>query len=203
MELSNTEHVSLEEKIDKVESWINHLNSECEVLPISPELVKEVLISFGANFDSAFSSSVKLKPGYKGYSTSAKRAGLRAVWGEKYAKFVDWANSYADEYETTTGDVLTVLPIPGKTVDGLVAKTKINGMKQFLNELTEFAMGTKDFNNFKIRLEARVFNGIVNMKGISRDLLLKVDIPNSNTQRPIALVPPGYVKDLFTFLKNN
>lgn len=135
-----------EEKLALVGGWIETIASEDRVDEIESGLLREVLVEFGANLEERPELESLSK-----YSNKAKRPGLDAVWGRtRVDEYSHWVQQYVLDYEQKTGKPLPVL-------EGTDVKT--SGMKQFLGELTAFAMSKMTFEDYKRLTEDRARKG--------------------------------------------
>ncbi|SRR5260221_9628671 len=137
-----------EEEIKIVNNWINNLSETGKVAEIDPMFLRSVLSEYGANFEPREELDSLSK-----YSNLNKRPGLDAVWGkENIDEYKNWIKEYILTYERETGTELPVL-------EGTNIKT--SGMMQFLGELTAYAAGKIDFENYKRLTEDRFQKGLV------------------------------------------
>lgn len=141
-----------EEKLASVTQWIDTIADEGRVDPISPEVLREVLTKFRADFEPRPELD-----SLSGYTSIAKKPGLDAVWGkEKVDRYKDWIKRYVSEYEIDTGKELPVLYDP-KTKKATTIKT--SGMMQFFGELTALAAEKMSFKKYKRLTEDRARKG--------------------------------------------
>jgi hypothetical protein len=188
----SAENRPIEHKIWAVISWADLLNDTGEVTPLDREVLRNVLTHFGANFENLTPETEEaLNP--RGYSNKAKRAGIEAIWGDKYEEFRSWARQWAHDYETQTGRTLPFINIiqDGKKV----GVTKISGMTQVFSQLTEYAAGTLPFEDFKLYTKIRIKNGKLRELGRS-DELEEIIPPNTTIPRKISSIPSGFVLDM-------
>lgn len=178
----------LEEKNVIVESWVKTISEKGIVgKEVTPEILKSVLENIGANFEN----ELKLEPLRK-YSNLNKRPGLDAVWGKKridvYKKWVK--DIYIPQHEQKTGKTLpTLYDKKTKTFDNI----KHAGMMQYLGELTAYAAGKIDFENYKRLTEDRIKKGKVWAEKREND---------SYTPSPHASFPPEFPIDAWDYLKS-
>jgi len=150
----NPELDSIEKKIAVVENWIGKITAEGVVDQIDPSLVREVLESFGANFEISEEERLSLRR----YSNLNRRLGMDATWGtDQVNEYKRWLiDEYIPQYERRTGRELPTL-YDGKT--DKFDNIKHSGMLQFFGELTAFAAGEKSFADYQRLTEDRVRKG--------------------------------------------
>ena len=189
--LINTE--SIEQKREVVNDWVKNLSEKQEVVELSKDVLKNVLESFGGNFEI----SEKEKASLRGYSEKEKAMGMHAVWGEKFGEYKNWVKKYIIDYETETGKELPTL---GKQKDSKFEKApsgrKNSGMIQFLGELTSYAAGETSFDTFKLYVETRSKNGLA-WEEDRKDDRIRITVPTSEKPiRPSSFPPQFPIKAL-------
>lgn len=179
----------LEEKNIIVDSWVKTISEKGIVeKEVTPEILRNVLENLGANFEIP---SEQLEPLGR-YSNKNKRPGLDAVLGkDKIDAYRKWVKDiYIPQYEQETGKPLpTLYDKKTKTFDNI----KHAGMMQFLGELTAYAAGKMDFENYKRLTEDRI------KKGKAWDEKGKND---SYTPSPHASFPSKFPIDAWNYLKS-
>jgi len=151
--MTEQEAVSSEQRLVRMDSWFDKFKVEGKVDQTEPQLVRDVLEKFGANFEISQEARISLGR----YSNLAKKIGLQEVWGQKADEFKGWVkNEYIPQYEANEGRELPTLYDP-KT--GLMDNIKHSGMMQFFGELTSFAAGEMSFAKYKRITEHRLDRG--------------------------------------------
>jgi hypothetical protein len=145
---------TIEKKTAAVENWINRITTEGKVDKIDSSLVREVLESFGANFEISEEARTSLGK----YSNRRRRPGMDAVWGKgRVDEFKNWLKQdYIPDYEKRKkGEWPTLYDLETKKYDTI----KHSGMFQFFGEITSFAAGEKPFKEYKELTEDRARKG--------------------------------------------
>ena len=182
-----TEVNSPEKNIAAVEAWIDKIGRESTVDTIEPSVLRAVLAELGANFEP----QPELENLGK-YSNKDKRIGLDAVWGkERVAAFKMWLKEeYIPAYENKTGRDLPTLVDP---ITGQIDTIKHSGMMQFLGELTAFAAGKINFENYQRLTEDRARKGYE----------WQVRVPNATRiTTSHSSFPPGFPQDAWEKIKS-
>lgn len=178
----------LEEKNIIVNSWVKTISEKGIVgEEVTPEILKSVLENLGASFEA----ELELKPLGR-YSNLNKRPGLDAVWGkDRIDAYKKWVKDiYIPQNEKETGKALpTLYDRKTKTFDDV----KHSGMMQYLGELTAYAAGKMDFENYKRLTERRIEKGRAWAEKGENDLY----IPSEN-----APFPPKFPIDAWDYLKS-
>ncbi len=146
---------NLESDLTVFNRWIKNLCENSKVSDIDPQVVKGVLESCGANFETL--SDVE-RESLRKYSNKGKSLGLRAVWGEKKVRmFKSWViQEYIPYAEKRAGrEMHTLWDSKTKTFDTI----KHSGMMQFLGEITAFAAGEMPVAEYRRLTEDRIRKG--------------------------------------------
>ena len=148
---------TIEQKREMVGEWIGKIGERQRVDEMPINILRDVLTSYGANFENLSDESRK---GLSKYSEKSKAEGVKNVWGENFViDYKQWVNEYIENYEKT-GKILPL--VYKKNEDPLALKARKNsGMHQFLYELTSFASGGFNFEKYKTYTEIRVGNGLL------------------------------------------
>lgn len=162
----------IEQKKEMVGEWIGKFSSEQKVGEIPVGVLREVLESYGANFENLSDDARK---SLSEYSEHDRGFGVRSVWGNDFVNdYKKKVGDYIEEYETKTGIELPFL-INKKNLDKST-KRKNSGMIQFLFDVTSFASGEYSFKKFKTYIEGRINNGFCWEEGRKEDRI-KINIP--------------------------
>ena len=143
----DSENSPSEERLAIVEGWVGKISGEGIVGVIDPQLVRGVLVEFGANFEISEEAKASLKK----FKNTDRRFGMDAVWGhDRVGKYRIWLKHYLEEYEERTARALPV-------IEGTVTKT--SGGLKFFTDLTAFAGGFMSFEEYKRVTERRAEKG--------------------------------------------
>lgn len=181
---------TIEEKIAVVDSWVASFEEvakgNAEIHEIEPQLLRDVLTYFGAEFD----------PGKEGYSklrqstNKWRRPGMNAVWGEDYmSRYNRWTNDWAEKYEERTGKNLPKLQKSG---------SKVSGMRHWFGELTSYAAEQITFVKYKEKEEIRLYNGYARATG---KVLDEATFLADNKGFP-GSIPPGFAGEGWEKIKS-
>lgn len=179
-----------------VGSWIAQISENGTVGEIDHGLLKEVLESFGANFEVGEDARKSLGK----YTNKGKAEGLVAVWGGNVvADYKEWAKRFVEEFENKESS----RPLPKlvlKSDPGSSSGSKTSGMLQFFGELTAFAAGVMSFEDFKKYTEGRALNGHLwqEKKGDER---VRIKVPTADEPILLASFPPGFPSRAWSKLK--
>lgn len=179
---------SNESKKAIVTKWVENISINQEVKPISQEMVKETLENYGANFDNLTTEG---KESLRGYSEAERGLGVKQVWGEEKVKeYKSWIKEYIAGYDETHE---VKLPILGEKEGKPYPESgrKNSGMIQFLYELTSFASGETNSDDFKRYMEARVNNGVAWSEGRKKDRI-RVAVPTSTEPILLGSIPKEF-----------
>ncbi len=190
---------SIEQEKEKVREWIGKFSLEQKVGEISSDVVREVLESYGANFENL---SDEAKKSLSKYSEKGKAEGVKSVWGENFlSDYKQWVNEFIESYEKT-GNILPF--VHKKNEDPLALKARKNaGMLQFLYELTSFASGGYNFEKYKTYTEIRVGNGNAFEKG-EKEKRKKIVTPTSDGKEIlIGSYPPEFAVKAWEWITQN
>ncbi len=172
---------------DYVATWIKSFSETGVVGEMDASVMRSALEKYGANFEP-IEGNEALKVSLGKYSNKGKHEGMKAVWGDKRKRFRDWTEKWADEYEERTGDKLPRIVFEDEET-GEQRPSRTEGMRQFLGELTSYAVGILDADSFKERLEARHFN--FHKRKEERRRIVVADHNNDKPFAP-ASVPPEF-----------
>jgi len=169
-----------EQKQAMVDSWIKGISGKQEVGEMNTKVLREVLTSYGANFENLNEES---KESLKGYSEKERGMGVRAVWGDEIVdNYKQWTKEFIENYESKTGIILPELKPSGR---------KNSGMIQFLFDLTSYASGEYDFETYKTYTEGRVKNGVAWSEGRKNERI-RVSVPTSNEPILLSSIPKEF-----------
>ena len=179
----------IEGKEVEVNNWLSDISKTGQVKEITHYNVREVLESFGANFNIGVEKLSLLDE----YTNKAKAPGLRAVWGDFFQDYKDWTNEFIKNYEKENKTTLPALKVSGK---------KNSGMIQFLGELTGFAASKINYFTLKKYWETRLLNGKSWEEG-KKDQ--RIRIPALSGEKPILIssIPPGFIESAWKKIKSN
>ncbi len=185
-EISN--HLELIElKREMISEWIEKFSSEQKVDEISSDVVREVLESYGANFENLTN---EVKESLSKYSEKDRGFGVRRVWGDQFVDdYKKSVNGYIKEYEAKTGIELPQLV--NKKNPNESTKRKNSGMVQFLFDLTSFASGRYTYETFKNITEGRIKNGQAWAEGRKEDRI-KISVPSLDKPILLSSIPPEF-----------
>jgi hypothetical protein len=189
----------IEENKKNLLNWISTLSKGEEGKEISRDEVKNILESCGADLNIDEEKKEKLR----GYSEKKRVEVMGTVWGnEKFEAYKNWIKEYIVEYEEKT-DI--ELPVLVKQKDSKSKKPssrrKNSGMVQFLGDLTSYASGAIDFNEFEECIGARSYNGLAWKEG-RKEERRKIKVPTSEKKIRPASFPPEFPKAAFEFLSS-
>lgn len=151
---------TVEQKRVMVFDWIKDISEKQEVREIPSTVLKEVLESYGANFENLNEEN---KDNLSKYAEKKRVKGLEAVWGERFDSYKNWVGVYIEDYESRTGRELPKMKnVPDlKNEDRKASERKDLGMLSFLGDITAYAAGSLDFDNLKLLLQTRAENGAI------------------------------------------
>ncbi len=151
---------SIESKTVIVEKWIKNIGEQQRVGEIPVEILRDVLTHYGADFENLSGES---KDNLSKYAEKERNKGLVVVWGEKLNDYKIWADSFIEDYEERTGRELPKMKnVPDlKNQERKASEIKNLGMISFLGDITAYAAGSLDFENFKFLLQTRAENGAI------------------------------------------
>lgn len=115
MATDRTEKRPLEELIQQVTDWVDHLEQTGEVGELDPQDLKEVFEAFGANFEIGEDERKALRK----YTNLGKADGMRAVWGDRFGQYKDWTLEFIQQFEMI-GSQLPALETSGKKNSGMI-----------------------------------------------------------------------------------
>lgn len=181
---------SIEQKREQVDKWIKNISEEQKVGDeVDQKLLREVLISYGAHFENVNDEG---RESLKGYSENERGLGVKQVWGEEKVKnYKSWIKGYIALYDES--HETAQLPVLGEK-EGLPypeSGRKNSGMIQFLYELTSFASGETNFDDFKTYMEARVNNGVAWAEGRKKDRV-RVKVPTAAEPILLGSIPKEF-----------
>jgi len=169
-----------------------------EVGEIKLELLREVLKSYGAHFKNVDNEG---KKSLRGYSENERGLGVKQVWGEEKVKnYKSWIKEYIALYDETHKSAQ--LPVLGEK-EGLPypeSGRKNSGMIQFLYELTSYAAGETNFDDFKTYMEARVNNGVAWAEGRKKDRV-RVKVPTADEPILLGSIPKEFPVAAMNWIK--
>ena len=182
--------LNIEEKIVQVDAWLTSFDlvarGEIEFQGIEAGLLREVLIHFGAEFDSKKEGMSKLKQ----TTNKWRRAGMDAVWGKgRMDDFNEWTNKWADAYEEATNRKLPKLDESG---------SRVSGMRHWLGELTAYAADAITFEQYRERQEIRLRNGYARSAGAPVEEASFL----ADSKKFPGSIPPGFARDAWGKVKN-
>lgn len=183
-----------------VEDWLGGISSEKPIVSkIEPALLRDVLTSYGADFQKVKEAEASLGAKYK-YKN--RREGLKAIWGENRVKeFESWTERFAKEFEVKEGN--RTLPRLTKKENGKkvpIEGSQVRGMLQFFAELTQYAAGLGDLDVIREQIEVRAENGRLWNDGES-EKRGKIYVPTAKKPIYPASFPPGFPKAFLQFIK--
>ncbi|MEI8067899.1 MAG: hypothetical protein WCG91_03055 [Candidatus Shapirobacteria bacterium] len=157
---------SSESKTVSFVAFIDKLAEKQEVLEIKPDVLKKSLEDFGANFEDL---SEENKKNLSMYAQKNRNKALEKIWGNKFTDYKDWVETYIQEYEERTGKQLPRMKNAAnlKNEDKEPSYRKDLGMISFLGDLTAYASGDLNFEDFKLILGTRAENGAI--KAMSKE----------------------------------
>ncbi len=191
---------TIEQKKDIVNNWIMTIGKKQEIGEISVNILRDVLSSYGANFENL---NEDLRDSLSKYSEKGKAKGVINVWGEKFVRdYKQWVNEFIENYEKT-GKTLPF--VHKKKEDPLALKARKNaGMIQFLYELTSFASEEYDFETYKKYTEIRVRNGQLFEQGKQKERKKIITPTSKGKEILIGSYPRMFVIDTWEWMvKNN
>lgn len=146
-----------EPEAKQVYDWVSKIAETGYVGEMDPMLLRSVLAECGANFE--ISEEVRLS--LAKYSNFNKRPGMNAVWGEtKVDEIKSWiAEEFIPGVEKKFGREFPDLYDPKTGKYDARATTNYSGSLQFFGELTSYAAGVENFDDFKRRTERRALKG--------------------------------------------
>jgi len=163
-----------------VSDWVKNISEKQIVEEMDVGVLKEVLTSYGANFENL---SGENKESLRGYSEKERGMGVRAVWGDEIVDdYKEWTKEFIKKYELETGIVLPELKSSGR---------KNSGMIQFLFDLTSYASGECNFETYKTYTEGRVKNGVAWSEG-RRNERIRVSVPTSSEPILLSSIPKEF-----------
>ena len=143
----DSENAPSEERLAIVEEWIGKISGKGIVEAIDPQLVRGVLVEFGANFEVSEEAAASLRK----FKNTERSLGMDSVWShDRVKEYRIWLKHYLEEYERRTVRTLPVL-------DGTDIKT--SGGLKFFTDLTAFAGGFMSFEKYKKITERRAEKG--------------------------------------------
>jgi len=188
----------IEQKRAVVDEWISGMSERQEVGEIKLELLREVLKSYGAHFKNVDNEG---KKSLRGYSENERGLGVKQVWGEEKVKnYKSWIKEYIALYDET--HKAAQLPVLGEK-EGLPypeSGRKNSGMIQFLYELTSYAAGETNFDDFKTYMEARVNNGVAWAEGRKKDRV-RVKVPTADEPILLGSIPKEFPVAAMNWIK--
>jgi hypothetical protein len=152
---------TIEQKQAMITDWIKNISETQKVEKISASYLREVLESYGANFENL---SEENKKNLSMYAEKNRIKGMEVVWGEKFDDYKNWINeTYIPDYENRTGKELPkmVNVFDPKNPERKASKRKDMGMISFFGDLTGYASGNLNFENFELLMKARTENGMI------------------------------------------
>lgn len=190
----------IEQKQAVVDEWVRNISEKQEVEKINLEMLREVLNSYGAHFENV---DYEGRKSLRGYSENERGLGVKQVWGEEKIKnYKSWIKEYIVSYDKSHEKAQ--LPILGEKEGKPYPESgrKNSGMIQFLYELTSFASGETDFDDFKRYMEARVNNGVAWAEGRKKDRV-RVKVPTADDPILLGSIPKEFPIDAITWIKSN
>lgn len=189
---------SIEQKREQVDEWIKNISEKQKVgKEVNQELLREVLISYGANFENLNEEG---REGLRGYSEKKRGPGVRQVWGNEFVDdYKGWAKRYLTDYELKTGikwPILKKKEHPEKSTNG-----KWAGVNQFLFWLTRRAAGEGNNIEDNKEMETRIKNGIALVKG-KKEERKKFDLPEGKGEKLISSIPGEFPIAAMDWIKN-
>ncbi len=212
MSVDQQEHRPIEEKVAAVGKWLSSIqvkegaadfsqlhdpnvpSTEFVTVPeIEPELLRDVLEHFGADFSHTPERDKQLKK-LRQKNNLWRREGMDAVWGKVFMdKFNTWTVDWANRYEAENNRVLPTVEYKGK-------QHKTSGLRHVLGHLTAYPADEITWSTFKKRMAGRVLTGYL----YANDKQPK-DLSNEGytgeTQFP-GSIPPEFIPDFWNALKN-
>ena len=176
----------------EVSSWLSDISKTGQVKEITCYDVREVLKSFGANFNKE-KIGIEIFSLLDEYTNKAKAPGLKAVWGDFFQEYKNWTNEFVQNYEKENKTTLPALKRSGN---------KNSGMIQFFGELTGFAAGRTNYFTLKKHWENRLLNGKLWQEG-KKDQRIRIPIIGSEKPILIASIPPGFIEAAWEKIKSN
>jgi len=198
---------SIEQKQQWVlDYWIRGMAEQHEVKKMPVDILREVLESYGANFENL---SEEGRKGLSMYSEKKRKMGMNEVWGEKLEGYDNWTNEYAEKYESENEKKLAKMVNTGHLVneDRKASGDKNVGMKSFFRDITAYAAGSLNFDDLTLILGARVENGFIGAmtpeeKGDRKKIIIEWDReidptkgPLTKDPRPSRIYPGEFVAD--------
>jgi hypothetical protein len=152
---------TIEQKQAMVTDWIKNISETQKVEKIPAGVLKEVLESYGANFENLSEENQK---NLLMYAEKNRIQGMEAVWGEKFDNYQNWVNeAYIPDYENRTGKELPkmVNVFDSKNPERKASERKDMGMISFFGDLTGYASENLSFENFELLMKTRAENGMI------------------------------------------
>lgn len=188
----------IEQKQAIVDGWIRGMSERQEVGEMSQDLLREVLESYGANFENLDNEG---RESLRGYSEQERGKGVRQVWGNEFVNsYKEWAKGYLTEYELKTG--VEWPRLINKEHPEESSFRKASGINQFLFELTSSAAKEITPSNFKNYMETRIKNGVAWVEGRKKERI-SVGLPNTKEPKKLGSIPKEFPVAAMDWLKNN
>jgi hypothetical protein len=150
---------TIEQKQAMVAEWINKISETQKVKEIPAGILREVLESYGANFENLSEENQK---NISMYSEKKRAKAMKEVWGEKFEDYKSWVDVYVEDYKKNNeGKSLPkMINTPDLINEEREASGKQNmGMISFFSDITAYASGNLKFEDFRLFLETRAENG--------------------------------------------
>lgn len=189
---------SIEQKQAIVNGWVRGISERQEVGEMNQDLLREVLESYGAHFENI---DDKGRESLRGYSEKDRGKGVRQIWGNEFVdSYKEWAERYLTDYELKTG--IEWPRLVNKEHPEESSFRKISGVNQFLFELTSFASGETNFEDFQKYMEARVKNGMFWVEG-RKEERIKIKLPMDEKPKLVGSIPKEFPIAAMDWIRNN
>lgn len=185
-----TERIHPKDALATTELWLIEVQSTGIVRELPVQVIREALEHFGARLEDE-----TLRDVLGAYTNKAKADALRHVWSEQwFSDYKSWLDMWIIDYEQKPDN----RELPRLKESG----SKKSGMIQFLGELTAYAFGALDFEEFKRFTEARLRNGKAWQEDRPEERI-RVQIPGASIPKLLSSIPPGFIPAFWTYLENN